>query len=365
MKLFEGKSPSERNKIIAAIVLGVAALVSLYLAFGQSFFSRNTTVTVSASPTPRATASPARELREVRMPSQQEQYFDWQTTPVAYRPGIFSAPDPGRNIFAFYEPPPPCPDCPTPTPPPPPTPKPEPTPPVFVAYVTPQTVYSGSRGFRMEVTGDKFTPDTKIYFSQSQLPTTYINPQRIVADVPAALIVGEGPRQIIVQSGDGKLYSNQVMLNVQPPPKPQFQYIGLISRQHANNDTAVFREQGKPEFSHRLNDVIAGRFRLVSISPSRVIVEDVNLGFRHPLDIFQQSPGTAASSAPPASPFGRQRPVQPPGFDQGFPQTDVNTTQGIPGIPDNIPRYVPPANTNRAPQPDQKDEDGEEGKPRP
>lgn len=364
MGLFEGKSPTERNKIIAAIVLGVAALASLFLAFGPSLSGGKTTVTVTASPTPRPTGSPSRELREVRMPSQQEQYFDWQTTPVAYRPGIFSSPDPGRNIFAFYEPPPPCTDCPTPTPPPPPTPKPEPTPPVFVAYLTPQAVYAGSRSFRLEINGDKFTPDTKIYFSQTLMPTTYISPQRLATDIPASLITLEGPRQIIVQSSDGKLYSNQVMLNIQPPPKPQFQYVGLISRQHANNDTAVFREQGKPtEFMHRLNDVIGGRFRLVSISPSQVIVEDVNLGFRHPVPLFQQAPGTTTATSPPSQPFGRPRQGLPPGFDQGIPQTDTNVTQGIPGIPDNIPRYVPPTNSNR-PQPDQKDDDGED-KPRP
>ncbi|MDM7921343.1 MAG: hypothetical protein QUS14_03505 [Pyrinomonadaceae bacterium] len=368
MNPFEGKSPAERNKIIAAIVLGVAALVSLYLAFGQSFFGSRTTVTVTATPTPRPTATSGRELREVRMPTQQEQYFDWQTTPVVYNAGVFTAPDPGRNIFAFYEPPIPCrgAGCPSPIPPTPPPPTPAPTPPVFIAYVTPTQVFAGSRSFRLEVSGDKFTPDMKIYFSQSELPTSFINAQRMVADIPATMISGEGPRQIIVQSADGKLYSNQVMLNVQPPPKPQVQFVGVIARQHANNDTAEFRDQGRPqEITARLNDVIGGRFRLVSISTQRVIFEDVNLGFRHPVDLFVPAPGSAPTGPQPA--FRQQQPFNQGIPQPGFEQPNPNTTQGIPGIPDNIPRYVPPnSNTNRPqrPQSDQKDDEDGEDKPR-
>jgi hypothetical protein len=59
MKLFEGKSPAERNKIIAALVLGAMALLALTYTFGGSFFGgRKVSVTVSATPTP--TASPRR-----------------------------------------------------------------------------------------------------------------------------------------------------------------------------------------------------------------------------------------------------------------------------------------------------------------
>ncbi|MEO7660209.1 MAG: hypothetical protein ABIV48_11395, partial [Pyrinomonadaceae bacterium] len=59
MVLFEGKTPTERNKIIAAIVLGVVALFALYLAFGPSFGGgTTTTVTVGkASPTPKPPVS--------------------------------------------------------------------------------------------------------------------------------------------------------------------------------------------------------------------------------------------------------------------------------------------------------------------
>ena len=45
MALFEGKNPTERNKMIAAAVLGLVALVALYFAFGRSFFGSTTTAT--------------------------------------------------------------------------------------------------------------------------------------------------------------------------------------------------------------------------------------------------------------------------------------------------------------------------------
>ena len=56
MNPFAGKNPTERNKIIAAIVLGFVALTALYLAFGRSMFSGSTTVAVGVTPTPKPSA---------------------------------------------------------------------------------------------------------------------------------------------------------------------------------------------------------------------------------------------------------------------------------------------------------------------
>src|SRR4051794_32450075 len=128
MKFLEGKSSTEQKKILAAALLGLVALVALYLAFGPSFGGSKTNVKVTATPRPSVTP---RNTDDRPIPSVDEQDFVYQTTPIDYQPGAFSAPDPGRNIFAFYEPPPPCPTCPTPekktpTPtPPPPQPTPE------------------------------------------------------------------------------------------------------------------------------------------------------------------------------------------------------------------------------------------------
>ena len=361
MAVLEGKSPSERNKIIAAGLLGVLALVSLFFAFGPRLGGSSTSVTVSVSPTPRSGSSPTRELGPVSMPSQAEQDLGYMV-PVIYTPGSFGAPDPGRNIFAFYEPPPPCPDCPTPLPP---TPKPyvpTPTPqlPFEIAGVSPQSVYAGSKSFRLEVGGDRFTPDAKIIFNNTELATAFGGPQRLTANVPAELIAGQGSANVMVRTPDGKGYSLSTFFTIQAPPTPQFRYIGMIARRLGNNDTAYFEEQGKQTpAGYRLNDVVSGRFRLVNISAERVVLEDVNLGFRHPVELFRPPPGTATASGP-----GRQN--LPPGMSpQNFPQRSPNSPQAIPGIPDNIPRYVPPrrnattnSNTNR-PDPDDDEDDDE------
>src|SRR5438045_2541225 len=134
MGLFAGKTKSERNKLIAAAALGLVALVVLYLAFGRGLFggSASATTKTTPTPTPKLTAAPAGNKPDAVLPSRDEQEFTYQTTMVDYRPSGFGAPDPGRNIFSFVEPPPPCKkDCPTPTPKPtatpvPPTPTPTP-----------------------------------------------------------------------------------------------------------------------------------------------------------------------------------------------------------------------------------------------
>lgn len=333
------KSQSERNKLIAAILLGVLALASLWFAFGPSLTGSSTKVTVSVSPTPKVSSSPRRELGEVRMPSQAEQELGYMV-PVAYTPGAFGAPDPGRNIFAFYEPPPPCPECPpppTPTPPPP-TPVITPTPPYLVAAVTPQSIYAGSKSFRLEMSGDKFTPDARIEFNGNQLPTTFVSEQRLAANVPANFIANAGSAQVIARSPDGKKYSLPMMISVMAAPTPNFQYIGMIARARYNNDTAYFLEQGKTTpTAARLNDVVAGRFKLVNINAEKVIFEDVTLGFRHPLELYRPPAGTQPASGP-VGPGGRPFP-QPGGF-QPYDPTMPGGRQIAPGI------YLPPGRGN-------------------
>ena len=286
------------------------------------------------------------------MPSQAEQNLGYMI-PVVYSPQNFGAPGPGRNIFAFYEPPPPCPGCP---PDPTPTPKPiipTPTPqlPYEIFGVSPQSVYAGSKSFRIEVAGDRFTPDAKIFYNNRELPTTFINSQRLAANVPAEFIANAGQAGIMVRTPDGSKYSLSSFMQIQAPPRPQFQYIGMISRQLGNNDTAYFQEPGKQlPTGYRLNDVVAGRFRLVNISAERVVLEDTNLGFRHPVELTRPTPGSSTVTSPGARPGGF------PGFPQNPGAAPV--TRGIPGIPDNIPRYTPPnRNTNQRPVDDEDDED--------
>lgn len=355
IKIFEGKTPTERNKTIAALVLGaMATLAILYNVVGLTP-GRKTTVSVkTATPTP--TASPRAGLEIVRMPNQDEMTSIYTTIPVVYNAGSFYAPDAGRNIFAFYEPPVPTPyvappvviKTPTPLPPP----EPIPTPPLLISFVTPQSVYAGAKTFRMEVSGDKFTPDSVILFNGNQLPTTFVSPQQLVADVPSNFVSGEGGAIVTVATPDGRLSSNQFTVSVQAPPRPQFQYIGMVGRKRANNDTAYFQEPNKPTpFAARLNDVVAGRFRIASISVGEVVFEDVSLGFRHKLALSRPAAGQSAASNPNQNPNN--------GFNQYNQGNPTYNQQGgnPPGIPNNIPLYVPPP--PRPPPADDDDDDGD------
>ena len=365
-KIFEGKTPTERNKIIAASTLGVMALLAMFNLFvGFSPSSKPNVTVKTASPSP--SASPRTNLEVVAMPNQDEQNSVYTTIPVAYVPGSNYAPDAGRNIFAFYEPPEPTPyvtpspviKTPTPLPPP----SPVPTPEILVSFVTPQSVYAGTKTFRMEVNGDKFTTDSVILFNGNQLPTTFVSPQQLVADVPSNFISGAGGANITVATPDGRLSSNAFSFNVQAPPRPQFQYIGMVGRKRANNDTAYFQEPGKPApFAARLNDVVLGRFRVASISPGEVIFEDVSLGFRHKIGLYRPASGQSASGNPNQNPNNpNQNPNNNYGtYNQNTPVYANPQGESIPGIPNNLPRYVPPQpQPAQPPGDDDVDDDGD------
>ncbi len=378
MKLFEGKTKSERNKTIAAIVLGAASLIVLFFAFGRGMFGGSSpTASAKPSPTPKKTASTGQSNPgPVEMPSAQDQMLDMTSQPVVYNPDRYGTGDPGRNIFAFYEPPPPCKvNCPTPVPPtpvPPTPPPPAPTPDIILAAANPQSAYAGSNGFRMELVGDRFSPDTKIYFDQQEVPATFVNETRMTVDVPAALVRNDGSRSIMAQTADGVKRSHPIQFDIQPPPKPGFQYVGMIARTRGNNDTAYFQEPGKPlPTGARLNDIVGGRFRLVSISAAEVVFEDIQLSFSKPRLALHSPPPTATTG--PALPGGLGpgrgfpsggRQVYTPASPSAPPPGATNTR--IPGIPDNIPRYIPPAsNSNRTPstvkQPQQDNDENDDG----
>ncbi|HEY8561144.1 MAG TPA: hypothetical protein VIL74_12285 [Pyrinomonadaceae bacterium] len=354
MKLFEGKSPSERNKIIVALVLGVLSVLALGNMIFAPFSGPKKSVTVTVSPTASATPAPNRAGDTVvtALPQQNEIDGVYASTAlfVQYPPG---ASDPGRNIFAFYEPPVPTPYSPTPVPvtpiktPPPPTPA--PPPPLTVTFISRQSAYAGERSFRLDVGGDKFTPGTYVFFNGAQLPTNYVNAQQLSAEIPANFIANAGQMRIEVKSPDGALYSNPLYFNVQQPPAPQFQYLGVVARKRGNNDTAYIMEPGKTlPTTARLGDPIGGRFRLVSITPTKLLVKDTQLDFLPPYSIELVKGSGQISSSP--TDFNTRR-------NQGFNDSIVvqppqpPSTQCPPGIPCNTIRPY------QTPQPQKKDED--------
>ncbi|QQS40798.1 MAG: hypothetical protein IPM63_15730 [Acidobacteriota bacterium] len=359
MGILEGKTRAERNKTIAAIVLGIIAVITLTWAFGGMLLpSRGPAtppVAEDTSPSPgddgQAAGQPISD-QPVNLENINSEYI---VTPVVYTGGRVDAPISGRNIFAFYEPPPftPTPE-PIPTFTPPPTPQPAP---MLLSFVTPTTTYAGSKQFRMEAIGDKFVENARIIFSGNVLQTTYVSPQRLVAEVPASLITRSGAASVMVNTPDGSLYSYPVSFNVIEPPKPDFEYIGLIARQHYNNDTAYFQDRGRTNqdpFTARLNDVVKGRFRVISISSRAVEFEDVRLGFKHRLELLRPDGGSGTSTSGGFNQPARDVPSpNPAGFPPNIriaPQTNRPTRE-------DLNRAIEELQKRRQQQQDQKVED--------
>ncbi|HEX8494209.1 MAG TPA: hypothetical protein VF658_15280 [Pyrinomonadaceae bacterium] len=290
MALLEGKTPAERNKTIIAIVLGGVALISMsYMLFGGSSAPAKKPTTNSNSQ--RTTASsPQRPLVSPTPLSPGEDPTDF-LRPVVFNNTPPAIPATGRNIFAFYEPPPPPANPPAvvePTMPPTPTPVP---PNMMLASVSPANVFARTGDFALEVTGDKFTPAVRILINEAEIPTRFINAQQLSANVPGSLISSEGPRQIIVRSPDGQLFSNYATLNVQAPPTPNYIFVGLLGKTRYN-DTALLKDKGNRELLNvQRGDVLGGRFRVTSISEREVVLTDTNLKIKHQLALTTDSSG--------------------------------------------------------------------------
>jgi hypothetical protein len=306
MALFEGKTPAERNKMIAAMVLVPAALLSvLYLLFGGGSSRpapRNTNVNAA-----RAQASPPPTVSTRGDHLTPGDLRDDQIMPrpliASYTPPDVPAPE--RNIFAFYVPPP----TPSPTPKPSPEPSPTPPPPLLLAAISPANVYARQSDFTLEVSGDKFTPAVRISINGTEVPTRYINPQQLSANVPSAFITSEGPRQVTVRTPDGKLYSNTATLNVAAAPVPNFQYIGLLGGRRYN-DTAILKDKTSREIANvQRGGVVGGRFRVTSISEREITLIDTNLRIKHTIPFTGDADAARSGQQP------RYQP--PPQVDEG------------------------------------------------
>ncbi|HEV2913930.1 MAG TPA: IPT/TIG domain-containing protein [Pyrinomonadaceae bacterium] len=310
MALFEGKSPSERNKLIAAIALGALALVALsYMFFGSSSSpqrtANNNTRREGATPT-----TAAGNNRSVPTPLQvREEAEQVPPTPINYAAPPPAVPEAGRNIFAFYTPTPPV----RPTPPPP-APSPIPTPPLVLSSISPTSVYARTGDFTLEVAGDKFTPPVRIYFGDSELATRFISPQKLTATVPAPLIGYEGERQVSVRTSDGQLFSNTASLNVMTAPAPNYSFVGILGDQRYS-DTAILKDKNSKQLLNvQRGDVIGGRFRVTSISEREVWLTDTSLHIKHTL-AFEGEGGRGGSQPPyqpPRPPVERGNEEPPP-----------------------------------------------------
>lgn len=366
MKVLEGKTPAERNKTIAAIVLGGLAVLALSYTFLFSGSPSKPAAKTTVVTTPKdgktvSTTVATTEVAQIKEPIPDNE--DYLITPVSYSLAGIGAPDASRNIFALFDPssvPPrpvvvstPKPEVFVPLP----TPTPAPPPPLMITGISPQAIYARTGNFNLSVDGDRFTPESKIYFNGSELPTQFQSPQRLTAVVPSNLVENEGERQILVRTPDNSLFSNVGQFNVQAPPVPNFTFVGLVARKRFNNDEAKLQnKQTKEYISVRLNDSVPDRFRVASISASEVVVIDTQLKLKHRLLYSDNKLATSGGSQPGGASNN--------GFNNG-----VNGGSGVPnpygnnpqqefqGIPSNIPRYIPP------PPPSNQNDDEDDDQP--
>ena len=297
MELGDFSKPGEKKKLIVAAALGFVAIVFLWWTFigfgsGTSTPPKNTSNVTNSNSRPVGARTQAITAAANDAQINNINYLPQEVIIPTVGPNV---PEPSRNIFAFYEPPKPSAAAtPTPTPTPP--------PPLLLASLSPSNVYAKTADFTLEVTGDKFTPETKIFVDNHEVATKDKGPQQMSAAVGAEMIANPGLRQVVVKTPDGRAYSNQIGLSVAPPPTPNYSYVGIFGTQ-THVDTALLQDKNNKEIlSVQRGDLLGGRFRCTSISEKEVVFVDTNLKIKHSLAMTE---GEKVAGSPQGRPTPR------------------------------------------------------------
>jgi hypothetical protein len=295
MALFQGKSPAERNKLLAALLLPLIALVLIFRMLFASDPPKTTRPTVrggsqttvgklGTTQTGGSTATDVPDGNVIEMPE-----------PVPPIIGTAYAPDAARNIFAYYVKPTPVPTSAVPVETP--TPTPTPPPPLTLGSLQPANVYARTGDFTLEVAGDKFTPQTRVYVEGQELPTAFKSAQQLSAKIPAALIQSPGARAVLVRTPDNSLYSNAASVNVLPAPTPQYTFIGIFGTKRYVDKAILKPTAGNDLLTVQRGDIVGGRFKVTSISERTVDFIDTQLNIKHSIT-YSDAKGATGGVAP-------------------------------------------------------------------
>jgi len=295
MELTDFSKPGEKKKLIWAGVLGVIAILFLWWTF-IGFGRGTTTPTRSVTTTPIPGNRPGSNRSST--PQDDPQVINVSDLTAINPPTTIPVvQEPRRNIFAYLEKPVAS-TSPVVTP----TPTPTPTPPVLLAAISPSNVYAKTGDFTLEASGDKFTPEMRIFVDGRETSTKFKGPQQMSAAIPAATIANSGLKKIEVRTPDGRIYSNQIGLSVAPPPTPNYSYVGIFGTKHYVNTALLQDKNNKEILSVQLGDLLSGRFRVTSISDKEIVFMDTNLKIKHTLTMTE---GERAASSPAARPTPR------------------------------------------------------------
>lgn len=296
MESADFSKPGEKKKLIWAAVLGLIAIIFLwwtFIGFGRSTPTARPTTTSSTLGNRSTTSRPVNSVNNSTEPQLANISYMQEVVLQGPAPNV---PEPKRNIFAYVEKPVKSAASSTPTP------TPTPTPPVLLANINPQNVYARTADFTLELSGDKFAPDMRVFVDGRELPTKYKGPQQMSATVAATIIANPGVRQVTVKTPNGSAYSGNAELRVAPAPTPNYSYVGIIgTRTHV--DTALLQDKNNKEIlSVQRGDLLSGRFRVTSISEKEVVFMDANLKIKHTLAMTE---GERVSGAPLGRPTPR------------------------------------------------------------
>jgi hypothetical protein len=293
MQLVDLSKPGEKKKLIWAAALGFLALIFLWwilIGFGSGA-PATAKATPSPTPQPRPAVRNSGGTNGVVTPDVRNAAA---FSPIDYQKSSYVAPEARRNIFAFYVPPPPSVAVATT-----PTPTPTPPPPVLLASVSPSNVYARTGDFKLEVAGDKFTPEMRIFVDGRELPTSYKNPQQLSTTIAASFIVNPGARQVLVRTPDNRLFSNAASINVAAPPTPNYSYVGIIGTVNRVTDTALVQDKNNKNIvTATRGDILGGRFRVTSISEKELVLVDTTLKIKHTLAMTEGDKGGGPLSRP-------------------------------------------------------------------
>ena len=293
MPALDLNKPGEKKKLLMAAVLGLVAILFLWwtlIGFGTSSGSRATVRPPTASPSPPQRAG-RQDNNQRGNGTADAAVLELSTIrEVEFVPSSYNAPEAKRNIFAYYVPPVKPAAAPKVE-----EPSPQPSPPLLLASVSPANAYARSGDFKLEVAGDKFTGDSRIYVDGRELPTAFTSPQQLSTTVPASFIATPGARQVMVRTPDNRLFSNVATLSVAAPPVPNYTYVGIISPITRVGDTALVQDKAnKSIVGVQRGDLLANRFRVTSISDKELVLIDATLKIQHKLAMTEGDRGVGS-----------------------------------------------------------------------
>jgi len=263
------KDTGEKRKKIALGVLGLLLVVVFYFQFfSGSNSGPNIPVTgntanqkASPSPTPRPLAPGQKPDPIISKPLE----FAWFGRSI-------SGDGTGRNIFVYPTP------TPEPTPKPLPPQPPPPPPPIMLTSVNPSGVIGRTGEFVMTLNGDKIPQDAQGFIDGRPYESKFVSPNELRVQIPSEAIRVAGNFGVQIRSrADAAMFSNQLSFNVAEPPAPPYRFIGLITKK--DGPMAILKSQGDEGnlFNVTKGKMFGTHWRVVSITPQKIEVEDTNI----------------------------------------------------------------------------------------